>query len=188
MRKSDEQLIEAYLEGDDSSLAVLVDRYVDDLYRFAFHMTRDAQASEDVAQESFIKAWKNIRKYRAGSNFKSWLFTIARNTAIDLLRQKKEIALSSFENEQGENTLLAALADEGLLPDELLVRAEDTAYVQALLAEINPAYRDVLTLRYEQDLTFEEIGKLLKRPLHTVKSQHRRALALLRRLIEAPAY
>lgn len=184
MKTSDGQLISDYLEGNERALSILVDRYLKDVYNFAYRLTHNKQAAEDVAQESFIKAWKHIRRYRQDSDFKTWIFTIARNTAIDWLRQKKEIALSAFENEEGENVLLATLKDTKPLPDELIARAEDAAYVRALLSELNPEYREVLELRYSSNLTFEEIGNILKRPLHTVKSQHRRAIAILRRSIQ----
>lgn len=185
MERDDAQLVTEYLEGDDASLSFLVDRYVNDVYNFTLRLTGDKHAAEDITQEAFIKAWKNIRSFRIGGSFKAWLFTIARNTAIDVLRQKRDVAFSAFENAQGENVLAAALADGAPLPEDLLVQAEDVAYVQSLLMELDPLYRDVLTLRYEHDLTFEQIGAALKRPLHTVKSQHRRALAALLRLAEA---
>ena len=185
MHRNDEQLISAYLEGDEKALGFLVERYLKDVYNFAFKLTGDLQAAEDISQDSFIKAWKHVRKYRQGSNFQSWLFTITRNTAIDWLRQKKEIVFSSFENEQGENILVETLADKQPLPDELIAQAEDAKFVQALLTQLDPRYREVLTLKYTSDLTFEQIGEILRRPLHTVKSQHRRALIALRRLLQA---
>lgn len=185
MKKTDEQLISDYLEGDEKSLGVLVDRYLTNAYNFAYKLVNDRGVALDITQESFIKVWKNIRKYRQGSNFQTWLFTITRNTAIDWLRKKKELAFSTFENEKSENTFAETLVDGASSPLELLAQAEDTIFVETLLNELNPQYRDVLTLRYSSDFTFEEIGKLLKRPLHTVKSQHRRALVALRRLLEA---
>src|SRR3989344_1965862 len=95
--KSDSQLISEYLEGNDRSLTVLADRHLPAVYNFAFSLTRDSQMAEDVAQESFIKAWKNIRRFMTTKNFQTWLFSITRNTAIDKLRQKREVAFSAFE-------------------------------------------------------------------------------------------
>jgi RNA polymerase sigma-70 factor (ECF subfamily) len=185
MQTDDGQLIADYLEGDEKALNVLVGRYLKDVYNFACQLTGNAQGAEDIAQGSFVKAWKHIRRYREGSNFKTWLFAITRNTAIDWLRKKKEVAFSSFENECGENLLTETLADDRPLPDELIARAENIRFVESLLLELDSKYRDVLTLRYSGNLTFEEIGKALQRPLDTVKSQHRRALVALRRLLQA---
>jgi RNA polymerase sigma-70 factor (ECF subfamily) len=183
MHSTDDHLISDYLEGDEQALAALVDRHLPAVYNFAFSLTHDAQTAEDVAQEAFVKAWKNIRRFIPTKNFQTWLFSIARNTAIDMLRKKKEVPFSSFENEAAENPFVAALADNSPSPRELLEKAEDAAYAQALLEGLGPLYRDVLKLRYESNLTFAEIGEILKRPLHTVKSQHRRALASLQRAL-----
>ena len=185
MRKNDEQLISDYLEGDEKSLEVLVDRYLVNIYNFAYKLVNDHQVANDITQESFIKAWKNIRKYRQGSNFQNWLLTLTKNTAIDWLRKRKDLSFSIFENENNVSIFTETLVDDKPSPLELLTRAEDSLFVQELLNEINPLYKDVLTLRYSSDFTFEEIGKLLKKPLHTIKSQHRRALVALRRLLEA---
>ena len=82
------------------------------------------------------------------------------------------------------NSLVETLTDKQPLPDELIAQAENTVFVQALLAQLDPQYREVLTLRYSSNLTFKEIGEIVRRPLHTVKSQHRRALAALRRALQ----
>lgn len=184
MQRNDGELIADYLEGDESALAALVDRYLDDIYNFSLRLTNNSQAAEDVTQESFIRAWKHIRSFVPGKSFRAWLFTIARNAAIDWLRQKKEVPLSSFEGVENSQSVMESIVDNELLPDELLERAGNAAFVQRLLEELDPRYRDVLSLRYTSNYTFAEIGKILKRPLHTVKSQHRRALAMLRRAID----
>lgn len=184
MKKTDEQLISDYLDGNEQALATLVDRHLINAYNFALKLVNDSQAANDITQEAFIKAWKNIRGFKRGSTFQTWLFTITRNVVIDWLRKKKEIALSAFENERGENKLTEIISDNSLLLNELLIRAENTLYVEQLLEELDPVYQDVLKLRYSSNMTFEEIGEILKRPLHTVKSQHRRALIALRRSLE----
>lgn len=185
MRKADEQLIDEYLDGNEKALATLVDRHLANAYNFAFNLVNDNQAANDITQEAFIKAWKNIRGFKRGSSFQTWLFAITRNVAIDWLRKRKEVTFSAFENKEGVNVLTETLADTNLLPDELLARAEDVRFVEMLLEELDPLYRDVLKLRYSSNMTFEEIGEALKRPLYTVKSQHRRALIALRRSLEA---
>lgn len=183
MRKTDEQLIDEYLDGNEKALGTLVDRHLINAYNFALNLVNDNQVAHDITQEAFIKAWKNIRGFKRGSSFQTWLFAITRNVAIDWLRRRKEVTFSTFENDRGENMLTETLADSSLLPDELLARAENTRFVEILLEELDPLYRDVLKLRYSSNMTFEEIGEFLKRPLHTVKSQHRRALIALRRSI-----
>lgn len=182
MDECDDDLISAYLEGDDASLGILVDRYLPDAYRFALKLTGDPQSAEDVVQDSFIKTWKHIRSFIPGKSFKAWLFSIVRNTAIDLLRKKKDVAFSQYEHADGHNPFLETLADTEPRVDELLARAEDVEYAEQLVHTLNPAYREVLTLRHEYDLTFDEIGTILHRPLHTVKSQYRRATTALKRI------
>ena len=187
MERTDQELVADYLEGDDTSLAVLVDRHLPAVYNFALSLVHDSQMADDIAQESFIKAWKNIRRFISTKSFQTWLFSIAHNTAIDTLRQKRDVAFSAFENAEGENTLTATMVDDSPLPSELLQKAQDATFVQRLLQSLDPQYQDVLTLRYQNDMTFKEIGEALKKPLHTVKSQHRRALASLRRALKTRA-
>lgn len=183
MKRADEQLVSDYLEGDENALSVLVDRYLSDLCNFTYSLTQDRQSAEDVAQVAFVKAWKNMRRFVPGNSFRGWLFSIARNTAIDLLRKKQNVAFSAFETGDG-NVILDTLRDTAPLPDELLARAEDARYLEGLLEAMNPAYREVLTLRHTSNMTFEEIGQIVGRPLHTVKSQYRRAIVALQRVAQ----
>jgi RNA polymerase sigma-70 factor (ECF subfamily) len=96
------------------------------------------------------------------------------------------VAISRFENEDGDNILLDTLHDTEPLPFEQLALAEDKKHTEKLLEKLSPLYREVLILRYYHEFTFEEIGRVLEKPLDTVKSQHRRALILLRKLLNAP--
>jgi RNA polymerase sigma-70 factor (ECF subfamily) len=159
----------------------LVPRYAGPIYNFVFRLTGNRQTAEDLTQETFIKVWKSLKKYDPSQNFRAWIFTIARNTCTDYLRKKKSVpfsALSADEDLPFEETL----ADSEPLPEKSLERIEDSELLEQFLAELPPDYRIVLVLHYQEEMTFDEIGKVLNKPLNTVKSHHRRALEMLRKL------
>ena len=195
MEKTDQQLVADYLNGEESAFPALLSRYLKPVYNFAYRMTASKADAQDIAQETFFKAWRNLKKYRREKNFKTWLFAIARNTAIDYLRKRKDFTFSDLsarsgsgfggEGEEGDNNFEDTLADLGPLPDEIIARAEDQKNMEELISKLSPAYREMLLLRYDSQFTFDEIGKILGKPLDTVKSQHRRALIELRKIIES---
>lgn len=186
MEKSDAQLISECLNGDENSLRYLIDRHLKAVYNFVYRLVGNKQDSEDVVQESFLKVWKNLKKYKKNLNFKTWLFKIARNAAIDFLRKKKDVALSVFENDDDSNFLIDNLVDPEPLPDELIDLAERKKILDNALSLISPLYKEVLLLHYVNCLTFDEIGKILGKSINTVKSRHRRALIVLKELLNAP--
>lgn len=184
LEPGDSELIASYLNGEETALSLLINRHLKAVYNFVYRLTYNKENTEDIVQETFFKVWKNLKKFRQGENFKTWLFTIARNTTIDFLRKKKEYVFSDFENSEGGNYVADSLADTEPLPDALVEQLEKSKMLEELLSKLTPLYREVLILRYNEDLTFEEIGKVLGKPLDTVKSQHRRALIELRKIIK----
>lgn len=184
MERTDEELIADYLSGEEAAFGELTNRHLRGVYSFALRLVGDAAAAEDISQETFLKAWKSLKKYnQASSKFKTWLLRIARNTAIDYLRKKKHIPLSAFENEAGGNVLAETVADTGELAPTMLERLDDARELHEVLAQLSPKHREILLLYYSNDLTFEEIAQMLGEPANTVKSRHRRALVALRTLI-----
>lgn len=182
--RSDEELIIAYLAGDEPAFGELTARHLRGVYSFALRLVGDQAAAEDISQETFLKAWKSLKKYDAKtSKFKTWLLRIARNTAIDYLRKKKHIPLSAFENEAGGNVLAETVADTGELAPQMLERLDDARELHVVLEKLPPKQREILLLYYSNDCTFEEIAATLGEPANTVKSRHRRALATLKGLI-----
>lgn len=177
---SDNELIEGYLDGEDGFLSLLIDRYVSVVFSFVFHMTKDVQKSEDITQETFVKVWKNLKKYDIEKKFKVWLFTIARNTTLDYLKKNKSISFSSFENEEGDNVLENTLEDSEIMADDIFDRNKDNEEIKKIIDELKPAYKQVIFLHYYQEMTFDEIGMVMKVPLNTTKSWHRRALQIIR--------
>lgn len=180
-----EKMISASAEGSDEAFSELVGFYLKPVFNFVYRMSGNAKDAEDITQEVFIKLWKNLRKYEPGNNFKAWLFSIARNTAIDRLRKRKNINFSEFEDGEGENQLFNSVPDAGPWPDELVARAENSKIIDEIVGRLPVIYKEVIVLRYKNQFTFEEIGRITKRPLNTVKSQHQRGLNSLRKLIDA---
>jgi len=180
---SDQILIKKYLQGDEKSLEVLIHRYLKPIYSFAYQYTGNSQEAEDITQEIFVKVWRNLKKFDRDRSFKTWIFSIAKNTAIDFLKKKKAVSFSEFQNENGENALLEKFADSSLLPNELLEQKDIIGALAKAINKLLPKYRKTLLLRHDDNLTFREIAESLGEPLNTVKSRHRRGLILLRKLL-----
>lgn len=175
MVNSDKQLVADYLKGDEKSLEVLIKRYLKPIFSFVFRFTGNIHDAEDITQEVFVKVWRNLKKFDQNRSFKTWIFGIAKNTAIDFLRKKKTISFSEFEVER--------IADPNPLPDEFYERESIVQKLASALNKLMPKYRMVLLFRYNDRFNFREIAEVLGEPLNTIKSRHRRALVLLRKLL-----
>ena len=182
MGRTDEELIAEYLTGNEDAFALLVQRHLKSVYSFAARSVGDE--AEDVVQDTFLKVWKNLKKYdSSNAKFKTWLMHIARNTAIDYLRKKKSFVFSDIEREYGDARILNMVDPENL-PDEIVARTHDALYVEALFKKLTPEYREVLLLRYMNQMTFEEISKIIDEPINTVRSRHHRGLIKLRQYFD----
>jgi RNA polymerase sigma-70 factor, ECF subfamily len=183
MLKNDAQLIKDYLAGDESAFSELVKKYLKPVYNFLYQVTNgDVSILDDLTQITFLKAWKNIKKFDTSRNFKTWIFTIARNTAYDYFKKKKTIPFVSFIDEDGNNKL-ENISDGEILPPELLEKADSAKALEEALAQIHGRYRVILNMHYKEDLSLQEISEVLKVPYNTVKSQHQRGLLALRQIL-----
>ena len=185
-----DKIIIASVEGSEEAFSELISFYLKPIFNFVYRICGNVKDAEDITQEVFIKLWRNLKKYRSGKNFKAWLFSIARNTAIDWLRKRKNINFSEFsvkggEDEESENQLFNSAPDTEPWPDALAAKAEDSKIIEECMDKLPAIYKEVIILRYKNQFTFEEIGEITKRPENTVKSQHKRALVALKRLLDA---
>src|SRR3989344_8556837 len=187
MERNDQKLIVDYLNGDDGAIAFLIDRHLKGVFNFIRRLAGNREEAEDITQETFLKMWRNLKKYRLGENFKTWLFTIARNTAINYMRKKRNFAFSDFEDDKGENALTESLTDTEPLPDEIFAKAEEKKLLEYALDKLSLPHRETILLYYTEHLTFISMKseKILGEPLNTVKSRHRRALIELRKLLDS---
>ena len=136
MEKNDKQLIIDYLKGDEQAFSTLVNRYLKSIYNFIYRLIGSLEEAEDLTQKTFFQAWKNIKKFQLDLNFKVWIFSIARNVAIDWLRKKKAIVFSDFEDETGQNLLIEKLIDSNPLPDQIFIEKENQKKLSKVLKKI----------------------------------------------------
>lgn len=191
---SDQQLIADYLKGDEKALEVLVSRYLKPIYSLAYRYAGNVQDAEDVSQEIFVKAWRHLKKFDRRRNFKTWIFSIAKNTCLDFLKKtrtaaggQKTIPFAELATEDGGDFLAETIPDPSPLPQEALERAGLGETVAKAMEKLSPKQSLVLSLRYHNCFTFQEIAESLGESLNTVKSRHRRAILILKRLLSAPA-
>ena len=181
MNKNDEDLILDYLSGKDFALKTLVDKYTPVIFNFVTRFVGISESS-DITQDIFIKVWKNIKKFDSKkSSFKTWIFTIARNTIFDYLRKRKSIVFSELN--QDEKDFIEGLESVDDWPSEYVQRIQDKDFLEKILSKLGADYREVLVLHYQEEMTFTEIAQILNKSINTVKSHHRRALIKLRKLI-----
>lgn len=177
---TDHQLIQRYLLGDEKSFDILVERYMRPIYGFVYKYVRDKDVAEDITQDVFLKVFRHIKKIDPHKSFKSWMYTIAKNTALDFLKKKKAIPLSAFQTAEGNNILVDKLQDTKKLPDVLSQMLENKNIFLLAIKNLSEKYQSVLYLYYYQYLNFREIAQALKEPINTIKSRHRRGLLLLK--------
>ncbi|MFA6254313.1 MAG: sigma-70 family RNA polymerase sigma factor [Candidatus Paceibacterota bacterium] len=178
------------MTDNELTIEQVVDEYLKVIYRFAYRLVGNESDASDIAQEVMVKVWKNLDKYDPSQNFKPWLFKIARNTAIDWLRRRRQIPFSSLDRvdeEGGEKAFADTVVDLELLPDEVFAQAEVQEKFKQALETIPLNERTIVTLHLEEDLTFNEIAEIVDRPLNTVKSAYRRSLVKLRSKLTAIA-
>ncbi len=178
MSLTDSELVLSYREGDDQAFESLIARHTDAIFAYLARLTGDREVAADLTQETFVKAWKNLARFRESENFKTWAFTIARNSAYDWLRKKKSVVFSALDGE--EFSFADTIADTEPLADEVRIRFEDAHFLEKLLTGLPADSREILLLHYVDEMTFDEIGRVRGEPLNTVKSRHRRALIALR--------
>ncbi len=164
MEHSDEALIQQYQEGNQAALVSLTSRYFDAIYRYSYRLARDPAATEDIVQDTFIKVWKSIAGFNKGMSVKPWIYRIAHNTVIDEGEDFKE-----------------SIPDESVGVLEQAVAREEKELLTQKIEALPLQYKQVVLLRVEELLTFEEISLSLNKPLNTVKSLYRRALLLLQK-------
>ncbi len=179
-----QELARGLRSRDPDLLDRLIEQYQYRLFRYLFFLTGSQETAEDLFQETWVRVLDRGHQYNGKSKFETWLFAIARHLVIDLQRQKKPLSLDALSDPDDAKRLSEIEATGTPSPIELLSDREETKRVTEALARLPAAYREVLLLRFQEDLALEEIATLVAAPLSTVKSRLYRGLDTLRESLE----
>ena len=148
--------------------------HMDAAYNLARWLLRNEQDAQDIVQEAYLRAFKSFSGFH-GSNGRAWLLTIVRNTAYTLLKKNRAADLTITFDEE-----VHASGRESVSPAAILEHAEDAELIKNAMNELPAEFREILTLRHQEELSYQEIGEILKIPTGTVMSRLARARAKLR--------
>jgi RNA polymerase sigma factor (sigma-70 family) len=177
---TDEALAARFQRGDTLAFEALVERYHRPIYHFAYRLLGRAEDAEDATQDVFIQVYGALPRARLDVPLRPWLYRIARNRCLDLLKRKRAVAFSALAADDDDEAGVPDVLDADPLPDELAERADLQRLLGAAIDALAPAYREVVALRYAGDLAFGEIAVVLGMPENSVKTRFQRAKAMLR--------
>lgn len=168
--REEREIVAAAQAGSEAAFALLVTTHRQSIVHLAYRLTKDRQQAEDIAQESFFRAYASLDTFVPERRFNSWLFTIARNASITELRKKPTAA----------RALLTDVIASEPGPEELALRGDEAARLHRALSSLPEIYRTVLELYYFRGLLYREIAERLSMPIGTVKTRIARAKRALR--------
>jgi RNA polymerase sigma-70 factor, ECF subfamily len=184
MDNTDKKLIEAHCKGDPMAFGELVRQYGDGILGYLTRMSRNRHEAEDLFQETFKRVHEKAHTFR-GNHFKSWLFTIATNVAIDGMRRGKNMRVVSLNqkldrsDQNSEELSTVTLVDDSNEPSREVEKTEQARQVRNAVMSLPSRQRATLVLAYYQQLSYPEVAKVLGCSLGTVKTQMYRALKTL---------
>lgn len=183
-RRANALVAQGLKRHDPVLLDQLIVQYQHRLLRYLLYLTSNREMAEDLFQETWMRVLVRGAQYNGKARFDTWLFTIARNLVIDLRRRRTMLSLEQL-SEASEDGCPLEVAGSEPTPFERCQSREDREQIAAALLSLDPLQREVLILRFHEELALEEIAKVTSAPLSTVKSRLYRGLAALRPRIEA---
>ena len=165
--------------GDIEAITGLMERYQHRLYRYLLRLVSQPNTAEDLFQQTWLRIIERIQNYDAHRSFEGWLFAVAHNLAIDYLRQRQPESLDEpHAAERMPSDMTRSSASDAL---ETFLSKEKATLVLEAVAELPLSFREVIALRFEEEMKIEEIAGVLRLPVGTVKTRLHRALKALRR-------
>ena len=183
-RKDDRRHIAAALKGDQAAFKQLMKKYHDQIANLIYRIIHQREHVEDLTQEVFIKAFASLKSFNDEYAFSTWLYKIATNSSIDFIRKRKlhtfsiDKPVAMEESEYGYE-----LPDTTYQPDKHIIQSQRTRLLEEAINNLPEKYKRVIILRHNEERDYNEIAKLLKLPIGTVKAHIFRARELLNKAL-----
>jgi RNA polymerase sigma-70 factor (ECF subfamily) len=169
-------------EGNQIAFNFLLDTFWNDVYGFLLKRTENENDAEDIAIQTFSKAFDKIDSFDENYRFKTWLITISKNIHVDFLRKRKSSI--SHENTENHNERVHGIIDETPSIEDKIITEQNLTKLLQDIKKLKPHYQEIINLRYFQELSYLEISKRLKEPMNNVKVKLLRAKKLLAEIIQ----
>jgi len=163
--EEDLKLVDQVLKGNIDSFNILVNKYELSILKFTYNMIRDKEAAEDITQEVFIIVYKKIYTYNREYKFSSWVFQIARNKCIDFMRKYKRVYEANIDNEKDNSS-------KDISPEAMAELRETKREIQKFINTLEEIDREILVLRYSEEITFIEMAVILNINKATIKRRY----------------
>ena len=186
MHLEDAQIVEAVRAGDTEAFRILVERHQDKVYGVLRRLTNDPDQAEELAQEAFMRAYQGIQSFRGDSQFGTWLVQIAVYAARDFYKRERRGQVISLEEFQERVGAAAEFPEtrSGFDPLENLSERELVERLERAMENLPPAYREVFTLRVIEELGYDEIARITRDSVGSLKVRLHRARTLLKQFME----
>jgi len=180
---TDAVLVNQYINGDENSLSILIERHKKRIYSFIYSKVFDRDVTEDIFQDTFIKVIKTLKKrrYNEEGKFLPWVMRISHNLVIDHFRKSNR--MPKFED-NGEFSIFSVLSDNDLNAEKRIIKDQLTNDIRRLITELPEDQQEVLVMRMYKDMSFKEISEKTGISINTALGRMRYALINLRKVID----
>ncbi|MDE6444118.1 MAG: sigma-70 family RNA polymerase sigma factor [Muribaculaceae bacterium] len=182
--RTDEQLVKAYAKGDNEAFDILLKRHQERIFNYILRIIKNEDIANDIFQETFVKAILTIKqgRYTENGKFPAWISRIAHNLIIDYYRQEKSENIQSTDLDDVDIFNRKELCEDTI--EDIIINHQIREDVKYLIKELPPLQREVLNMRYYQNLSFKEIAELTGVSINTALGRMRYAILNLRRIAQ----
>ena len=187
-KKTDEQLIKEFQEGNNVAYEMLYNKYKERVYNFVYRYVNDVDTAQDIAHDTFLKLYTHKNTYREIAKFSTWLYTIALNMARTELRKKKRRKTYSTSELSTDDREFAISSDNNVTKDKSSDSMEINSVVQVCLMKLSEEFRTMIIFRDIQELSYDVISNIMELPIGTVKSRINRGRVKLNNYLKEKGY